>query len=279
VLATLGLLYAWRRARPGRDPACALILLCTLSLLMMVGATGPSLTRMLLNLPWLCILAALFAWRAFDDLASLLRPIAEGAATRAGRLLARLRPALGEGDPARAGRIGAAAVAGLALVGLAAWSGAQGYSRYFLRAGRSEQAMQAFWSRQTIMGMFVRSLPTGSLIYVLHSYGRETLTYLIGNRPDVHLVTDPATLDLNVIAQLPHTAIFVVEKSEFSRPFAEALRYLITRFPQGEMTQVADPRFDPDKPIFYTFTLFKDESGHIVARPPEAPPPPGLPQP
>ena len=52
--------------------------------------------------------------------------------------------------------------------------------------------MQAFWSRQTIMGMFVRSLPTGSLIYVLHSYGRETLTYLIGSRPDGHLVTDPA---------------------------------------------------------------------------------------
>ena len=123
------------------------------------------------------------------------------------------------------------------------------------------------------MGLFVRSLPPGPIVYVMHSYGRETLTYLIGNRPDVHLVTDPATLDLDAIVRMPRSAVFVVEYSEYSRPFAEALAHLMRRFPQGEMTQVADARFDPDKPIFYTFNLYKDEGGGPATPPPAAPAP------
>jgi len=240
-LAALGILYALTLARR-HDDACALVLLCLASVSLAIGFTGPSLTRMLLNLPWLCLLAALFAWRLFDDLAALKRPFT----------------------------IVAAAAAIMALAG---WSAAQGYERYFLQAGRSPRAMQYFWPRQTIMGMFVRALSPGPIVYVMHSYGRETLTYLIGDRPDMHLVTDPATLDLDAIGHLPRSVTFVVEYSEYSRRFAEALRYLIMRFPQGDMTQVADGRLDPDKIIFYTFSLYKDESGQPVSSPPAAPPP------
>jgi hypothetical protein len=37
------------------------------------------------------------------------------------------------------------------------------------------------------------------------------------------------------------------------------------------MTQIADARFDPDRIIFYTFTLWKDASGQPFM-PPDLPP-------
>ena len=125
------------------------------------------------------------------------------------------------------------------------------------------------------MGMFVRALSPGRPIYVLHTRGVDTLRYLIGNRDDVHLVSDPSTIDLDSIIRMPGSTTFIVE---YSRPFAEALRYLIMRYPQGEMTQVADARLDPEKIIFFTFTLLKDESGKPIPPPassPEAAPPAG----
>ena len=45
----------------------------------------------------------------------------------------------------------------------------------------------------------------------------------------------------------------------------------MTRFPQGDMTQVADARLAPDKPIFFTFTLWKDASGQPVPAPGSSP--------
>jgi hypothetical protein len=58
------------------------------------------------------------------------------------------------------------------------------------------------------------------------------------------------------------------------------MRYLIMRYPLGDATQIADARLDPDKIIFYTFTLWKDDSGQAVP-PPDAfapgPPPPTVP--
>ncbi len=250
-LGALGMIYLLWRARGRRDPASAMILLCVATLLFSVGFLGPSLTRLLLNLPWICLIAALLAWRVCDDLAALLRPLVGAAAALILAIFLSVAP-------------------------LVVWAGAQGYRNLFLRAGVSERAMQYFWPRQTIMGMFVRSLPPKTIVYVLHSYGRETLTYLIGDRPDVHLITDPTTLDLTAIGLLPRSATFVVEYSEYSRPFAEALRYLIMRYPQGEMTQVADGRIDPDKIIFYTFNLYKGEDGQPIA-PPSAASPPGVP--
>jgi hypothetical protein len=235
-LATLGFLYALLLVARRRDPAVALVVLCVASLLLTVGFLGPSLTRLLLNLPWLCLLASLLAWRAFDDLAGLRPPLT-------------------------------AIPAALGMAALAWLPAVQGYERYFERACRSDKAMQYFWPRQTIMGMFVRSFPPGPIVYVLHSYGRETLTYLIGDRPDVHLVTDPSTLDLNAIIHLPKSATFIVEYSEYSRPFAEALRYLMMRVPTGDMRQVADRRLDPDKIIFYTFSIWKDEQGNPTQPP------------
>ena len=69
-------------------------------------------------------------------------------------------------------------------------------------------------------------------------------------------------------------------------PFAEVMRYLIMRYPLGDATQVADARLDPDKTIFYTYTLWKDENGQAMPAPdanaPGAPPdaqPPGGPIP
>jgi dolichyl-phosphate-mannose-protein mannosyltransferase len=238
-LATLGLLLAaWRAgAARRRDPACSLVLLCYLGLILTVGLAGPSLTRMLLNLPWMCLFAALLADRLVTDLIAVRRQVTVW-------------------------------VAAAAVGGIASLACVQGFNHYFLQAGRSERAMQYFWPSQTIMGMFVRSLPPGRTIYVLHSRGVDTLEYLIGDRPDVHLVADPTTLDLDAIIRMPGTTTFVVE---YSRPFAEALRYLIMRYPEGDMTQVADARLDPEKIIFFTFTLLKDESGRPIPPPPPSP--------
>jgi hypothetical protein len=253
-LGTLGILCAawgargaWRGgAGPGaagrRGAACALVLLCGAALLATVGTAGPSLTRMLQNLPWLCLCAALFADHLFASMAALRPPLTAW--------------------------LGAALVAGLA-----GGAAAQGYDQYFLRAGRSEQAMQHFGAPQTVMGMFVRALPPERMVYILHTLRVDTLKYLIGDRPDTYLISDPALLDLDAIVKMPRTVTLVVE---YSRPFAEPLRYLITRYPLGDMTQVADRRLDPDKIIFFTFTLWKDAQGRPVA-PPGAPLFPGVP--
>ena len=219
-------------------------MICTLTLLLTVGWTGPSLTRMSLNLPWLCLFAALLAWRVYDDIAARGRSMAHW--------------------------VGAATIAGIVVLACI-----QGYNSYFRMAGRYEPAMRYFWPRQTIMGMFVRSLPPESTVYVLHSYGRETLTYLIGDREDVHLVTDPLSLDLDAIVKVPGTVFFVVEYSEYSRALAEVLVYLINRFgPQG-VKEFADRRFGPDRKIFYSYELWKDASGQPIPPPdsmPDAPP-------
>jgi hypothetical protein len=194
---------------------------------------------MLLNLPWLCLAAALFADRLFEALAALRRPFTAW--------------------------IGAAALA--ALVATAA---VQGYAQHFLRAGRSEQAMQHFGAPQTIMGMFVRALPAGRMVYVLHTLRVDTLKYLMGDRPDTYLISDPALLDLDAIIKMPRTVTLVIE---YSRPFAEPMRYLITRYALGDVTQVADRRLDPDKIIFFTFTLWKDAEGKPMTPPGSSPPP------
>jgi len=251
-LSALGLIYAAWRALRGQDAACGLLVLCYLSLLLTVGLAGPSLTRMLVNVPWLCLFAALLARRLFEDVAALRPPLTVW--------------------------LGA-----LLVAPLIAWSAMQGFSDYFLRAGRSEQAMQHFGAPQTIMGMFVRTLPPDRMIYVLHTLRVDTLRYLIGDRPNIHLVNDPSTLDLDGIIKMPKSATLIIE---FARPFAEVMRYLIMRYPLGDATQVADARLDPDKTIFYTYTLWKDETGQPMA-PPDAssqgaPPgaqPPGAPIP
>jgi Dolichyl-phosphate-mannose-protein mannosyltransferase len=237
-LATLGILYAAWRVWRRRDAACLLLLLCFLALGLTVGLAGPSLTRMLLNLPWLCLFASLLAWRLFDDLAGLRRPFTVW-------------------------------LAAAALLGLASTTCVQGYRQYFLRAGSSSEAMQNFGATQTIMGMFVRSLPPDQEIYVLHTLRVDTLTYLIGDRPEVHLVTDPSSLDYNAIIHLPKTVTFVVE---YARLFAEPMRLLVTRYPQGEMSQIADARLNPDKTIFFVFTLWKDENGQPLSPPGARPP-------
>ena len=241
-LSILGLVYAAWRALRRRDAACGLLVLCYMALLLTVGFAGPSLTRMLLNAPWLCLFAALLAARVFQDVAALRPPLTVWV--------------------------------GAALIGaLLAWNCVQGYTNLFLRAGRSEQAMQNFGPTQTIMGMFVRTLPPDQMIYVLHTLRIDTLKYLIGDRPNVHLVSDPSILDLDGVIKGPKTATFVIE---FARPFAEAMRYLIMRYPLGDASQVADSRFDPDKVIFYTFTLWKDDKGQAIpppgASPGEVPP-------
>jgi dolichyl-phosphate-mannose-protein mannosyltransferase len=248
-LSALGLVYALWRALRRQDAACGLLVLCFLSLVLTVGVAGPSLTRMLPNVPWLCLFAALLARRLFED-------------------VARLRPPL------------TTWLAAVLITPLVGWSAVQGFSNYFLRAGLSEQAMQHFGATQTIMGMYVRTLPQDQVIYVLHTLRVDTLRYLIGDRPNVHLVSDPSTLDLDGIIKMPKTATLVIE---LARPFAEPMRYLIMRYPLGDATQLADARFDPDKILMYTFTLWKDERGQPMQPPgsaaPGAAPPAGGPIP
>jgi len=155
--------------------------------------------------------------------------------------------------------LGAGATAGLMTLACA-----QGFSNLFLLAGRSERAMQHFGAPQTIMAMFVRSLPPDQSVVVLHTLRVDTLKYLIGSRERVKMLTDTRQVSLDDVVKTPHSVTFVIE---YARPFAEPLRALMTRFPQGDMTQVADARLDPDKPIFFTFTLWKDANGNIVSAP------------
>ena len=77
---------------------------------------------------------------------------------------------------------------------------------------------------------------------------------------------------------MPTSATLVIE---YARPFAETLRYLIMRYPLGDATQIADAWLDPDKVIFYTFTLWKDETGQPMPPPDAFPgaPPRGAPSP
>ena len=247
--ATLGLLgVAWSMTRGRRERTLGLLGLTILTLWVLVGPTGPSLTRMLMIVPWVSLLAALVVWQLLDELSRL--------AWRPGRWIA------------------AAAVAVLVAA-----VPVQAFQQHFLRVGRSETAMKFFWPTQTIMAIFSRTtIPPGPILYVLHSYGRETITYLIGDRPDLYLINDPATLDLPAIGNMKRSAIFVVEKSEYSRPFAEVLRYLVNEYrAYGDMRDYADPRFDPDDIIFYRFAILKDAAGRPVA-PPGADPslfPPG----
>jgi len=254
--ATLGLLVAACRAKRtvtgeegphDRGSAAALLTLLMIAMAWLtVGWLGPSLTRMLPILPWLTLCAALFAVRLWDDLAAIRPP----------------RTAF------------AAPVAMVAVMALAA---AQGFSNLFLLAGRSERAMQHYGAVQTIMGMFVRTIPRDQDVVVLHTLRVDTLNYLVGNRPNVQFLTDTRHVSLEEITKRPRTITWVVE---YARPFGEPLRALMTRFPQGDMSQIADARFDPDKQIFFVFTLWKDASGNIIPSPEGGvgmPPPPGGP--
>ncbi|HET8945890.1 MAG TPA: glycosyltransferase family 39 protein [Candidatus Polarisedimenticolia bacterium] len=213
--------------------APALLVFLVLATWLTIGWLGPSLTRLLMILPCLVLFAALLLVRVWDDIAALWPPLSSW--------------------------IAAAASAGLLVLACA-----QGFSNLFLLAGRSERAMQHFGAPQTIMGMFVRSLPADHSVVVLHTLRVDTLTYLIGTRPRVKLLTDTRKVSLDDVVKTPHTVTFVVE---YARPFAEPLRALMTRFPQGDMTQVADARLDPDKPIFFTFTLWKDANGNVISPP------------
>ena len=251
--ATLGILLAavvgfGRRAAAGttgafgggveRD-AARLLVLTLLAGWLTVGWLGPSLTRMLVLLPFLVLAGALLAGRVWESLAGFWRPVSTWAAAAV-----------------------IVAVSGLAL--------AQGYSNLFILAARSERAMQHFGSTQTIMGMFVRTLPPEEDVVVLHTLRVDTLRYLIGDRPHVQLLTDTTKVSLESVIAGPRNVTFVIE---YARPFAEPLRGLMMRFPTGDMTQVADARIDPDRIIFFTFTIYKDASGNVVPAPDSGVPP------
>jgi len=231
---------ATAEARTGVADAAALAIMMILACWLTVGWLGPSLTRLLVILPWLALCGALLAVRVWDDLAGLWRPPTAWLA--------------------------AAVIAGVAVLACA-----QGYNNYFLLAGRSERAMQHFGAPQTIMGMFARSLPPDQDIIVLHTLRVDTLRYLIGDRPHLQMLTDTTKVSLDTIVGSPRGVTFVIE---YARPFAEPLRSLMMRFPQGDMTQVADARIDPDKIIFFTFTVWKDAAGQIITPPGVAPMPP-----
>jgi len=285
-LAALGLLYAgWRGLRRGGEPACALPVLGVLALLFTVGWAGPSLTRMLLIVPWFCLFAALFAWRIYGDIAALKRPITVW--------------------------VGGATVAGITILACA-----QGYSNYFLQAGRSKYAMENFGPTQTIMGMFVRTLPQDQSVYVLHTRMVDSLRFLTRERDNVRLISDPTAVDLDDITRQPGTASFVIEHT---RIFAEPMKYLVNRFHLLQSTaSFADGRFPdavcitagPDasstlggpcagdadcgaggscqeRTVFWRSTFWKDASGRPIPPPgvmpdapsgmsfPDPPPPPG----
>jgi len=145
-LAALGIVYAALAPLRRRDAACGLIRSCASWRRLHGRLAGPSLTRMLLNDTWLCLFAALIARRLFGTWPPC------GAADRLGS--ARSHRPLVAGAPRRV-------------------------FEHFLRAGKSEQAMQHFGATQTIMGMFVALPAAGRKVYVLHSLRVDSLRYLI----------------------------------------------------------------------------------------------------
>ncbi len=183
-----------------------MVLLCFGVTVGTVGLAGPSLTRLIGNLPLLCLAGGLF--------------------------LERMGRAIGRRFSPAAGR---AAVA-LCLAVAAALC----VEQYFLRAGRSRKAMFYYAAPQTLMGLYAASRTPDHPVTVLYSEEPETLQFLTyARRRWVALERDPSRLDLGALRRAPVAREFVIENHP---RFAGLLRGLETTFPGAEVRSLTDAR-------------------------------------
>ncbi len=201
-----GILLLLARLRRRRSEEEAVVLLWFGVTVGTVGLAGPSLTRLIGNLPLLCLAGGVFL---------------EETGRAIGR---RFTP-----------------VAGRATVALClAAAGALCVEQYFLCAGRSSKAMFYYAAPQTLMGLYASSRASDHPVYVLYSEEPETLQFLTySHRRWVRLERDPSRLDLDAIRSAQLRPEFVVENHP---RFAGALRSLEEIFPGAEVRSLTDAR-------------------------------------
>ena len=201
-----GLIAAGARLVRRRSEGEGVLLLCFGTTLATVGLAGPSLTRLIGNLPLLCIAGALF----LEEVGEAIRR--------------RFTPAAGRA----------------AVLILLAASGVLCYEQYFLRAGASARAMFYYAAPQTLMGLYAASRAPDHPVTVLYTVEPETLQFLTHARREwVTLEDDPSRLDLARLGSAVVRQEFVVENS---RRWMGPLARLRVMFPEAGSSSLVDPR-------------------------------------
>jgi hypothetical protein len=203
-----GMLLALSRLLRRREEASGLLLLCFSLTVATVGIAGPSLTRLMGNLPLLCLAGGLCL-------------------EETGRILdRRFPPAAGRG----------------VVLFLLASAGVLCCEQYFARAGTSRRAMFYYSAPETIMGLYAAGRAPDHPIYLLHSEEPETLEFLtFPRRRWVRLETDPSRVDLERLRAAGIHQEFVIENSP---RFSSLLRRLGEIFPASEIGYLSDTRHD-----------------------------------
>jgi len=184
-----------------------------------VGVAGPSLTRLISNLPILCLMGALFLEEIFRSLRH------------------QFRASVGWG------------VVWLLLLTAAVL----GYDQFFNRAGRSGKAMDYYAYPQTVMGLYAASRPPDHPVFVFYTEQPEALQFLTYPRRGLTpLYTDPAKLDLEKIRSGPQHLEIVMQNH---RRFLELFRTLAEIFPGAAATALSDPLHNPDRKVAYVLEI------------------------
>jgi dolichyl-phosphate-mannose-protein mannosyltransferase len=218
-LMALGFVVACARLIRKRAAGEGLVL-CLFGLTVLtVGLAGPSLTRLIGNLPLLCLMAALF-------LEEILRRCREPYPRWLG-----------------------GAVVGALLVGAAV----MGFEQYFLKAGSSPQAMFYYGAPQTTMGLYVASRPPDHPVTVFYTEEPETLQFLtFARRKLVTLQSDPQKLDWNRVRGVQGRQEFVLENQ---RKFLPVFSELAKEFPWADATMLKDALHNPLLPVAYVLDV------------------------
>ena len=194
-----GLLLAAVRLVRRRSEGEGVLLLCFGATLVTVGLAGPSLTRLIGNLPLLCLAGALF----LEEVGGVIRR--------------RFTPAAGKT---------------VVLVLLAA-AGILCYEQYFLRAGTSPRAMFYYAAPQTLMGLYAAGRVPDHPVTVLYTEEPETLQFLtFARRRWVTLENDPSRLDLAKVRAAEVRQEFIVEND---RRFLGLFRQVGGDVPRGRV--------------------------------------------
>jgi len=204
-----------------------------------VGLAGPSLTRLIGNLPLLCLAGALF----LEEIGRVIRR--------------RFTPAAGKT---------------IVLVLLSA-AGIFCYEQYFLRAGTSPRAMFYYAAPQTFMGLYAASRTPDHPVYVLYTEEPETLQFLTFTRRRwVTLENDPSRLDLAKVRAAAVRQEFIVEND---RRFLGLFRQLEEMFPGAGSAYLKDPRRPMGEEVAFLLNVLPVNVPPASGRPPGSSSPPG----
>ena len=182
------------------------LLLCCGATVATVGLAGPSLTRLIGNLPLLCLAGALFL-------------------EEVGRVVGRrFTPAAGKA---------------IVLILLSA-AGILCYEQYFLRAGSSPRAMLHYAAPQTLMGLYAASRAPDHPVIVFYTEQPETLQFLtFARRRWVTLENNPLRVDLAKLGSTEVRQELIVENH---RRFQDLFRRMEEIFPGVAPTYLTDLR-------------------------------------